>query len=339
MKKTSLFFIIIFIIFSCHIISLTGKQMSHYPFIAGNIFKEFCDFRISNTSECSIFNPKDVQDGDTIYVEQQGVFLYSFFKKIHPFIKAKYILITHNSRRGLCYYITQYAKYLKDKNIIMWFGKNLFINHKKTEIIPVGIENNLKKIPTLEERINNPLKKDKLCYLNFDIGPTSHRRHKIRKKVLKAFEKKKFCYRAERKSFKEYLKDLSRSKFVLSPKGNGTDCFRTWESLLVGSIPIVSTSKLDPIFKDLPVLIIKKWEDITEEFLLEKYEEMLSKKYNLEKIYINFWFDKIRKIQKKIRKISKDDNNKTIKNEIKSTKKRKRRKRARKKKKSSSSKK
>ena len=35
------------------------------------------------------------------------------------------------------------------------------------------------------------------------------------------------------------MKDLQRSRFVLSPAGNGVDCHRTWEALLMGAVPIV----------------------------------------------------------------------------------------------------
>ena len=35
----------------------------------------------------------------------------------------------------------------------------------------------------------------------------------------------------------EYLMALGRHRFVISPRGNGLDAHRTWETLLVGSIP------------------------------------------------------------------------------------------------------
>ena len=57
----------------------------------------------------------------------------------------------------------------------------------------------------------------------------------------------------------------------------------------MGSIPIVKTSTLDPLFIDLPVLIVQDWEDVTEEFLLYHYEAMQRKTYNMQKIYINYW--------------------------------------------------
>jgi hypothetical protein len=47
-------------------------------------------------------------------------------------------------------------------------------------------------------------------------------------------------------------------------------------------------------FSDLPILFIDKWEDITEEFLLKKYEEIIKKEYNLDKLKFSYWRKKIR---------------------------------------------
>lgn len=39
--------------------------------------------------------------------------------------------------------------------------------------------------------------------------------------------------------FDEYLETIASYSFVSSPPGNGYDCFRTWEALVVGTVPIV----------------------------------------------------------------------------------------------------
>ena len=45
---------------------------------------------------------------------------------------------------------------------------------------------------------------------------------------------------------------MAKAKFALSPGGTGPDTYRTWEALLVGTIPIVKTSQLDNLYSDLP---------------------------------------------------------------------------------------
>eukprot|EP01083_Nonionella_stella_P147872 467211_1 len=83
--------------------------------------------------------------------------------------------------------------------------------------------------------------------------------------------------------FPQYQLFAKRSKyvFVLSPFGNGWDCFRTWESILFGHIVIVQSNagkKLDEMFvnHELPVVIVDNMSafgDIDETQLNEWYEE------------------------------------------------------------------
>ena len=94
--------------------------------------------------------------------------------------------------------------------------------------------------------------------------------------------------------FEEYILELTRSKFVISPHGHGLDCYRTWEALLVNTIPIVKTSSLDALYTDLPVMIVKNWSEVTKEFLEEQYSIIKNKSYKLEKLYFNYWHDLIK---------------------------------------------
>jgi len=56
--------------------------------------------------------------------------------------------------------------------------------------------------------------------------------------------------------------EYAKYRFVLSPRGVGLDCHRTWEILFFGGIPVVETSSLDPLFEGLPVLVVDKYSDI-----------------------------------------------------------------------------
>ena len=54
----------------------------------------------------------------------------------------------------------------------------------------------------------------------------------------------------------EYLKELSKYKFSLCPPGNGLDTHRVWESLLVGTIPIVEDNELNNNFLKMGVPLV-----------------------------------------------------------------------------------
>ncbi|MEM1282614.1 MAG: hypothetical protein AAGG81_03590, partial [Chlamydiota bacterium] len=76
------------------------------------------------------------------------------------------------------------------------------------------------------------------------------------------------------------------------------DCHRTWETLLMGAIPIVRSSTLDRMYEDLPVLIIDNWEEITPQLLNKTYEEFGKNQFNLKKKFFDYWWKKIDQTRK-----------------------------------------
>ena len=87
--------------------------------------------------------------------------------------------------------------------------------------------------------------------------------------------------------------------FWLSPRGNGLDCHRTWEALYLDIIPIVWHSTLDPVFENLPIVVIKTWDELSEDILRTKLREIATKKvqqpsvYQYEKLRIGYWREMI----------------------------------------------
>lgn len=284
-----------------------GKQNKSYKceeqnnYISRWEFQNACDFVfdpsthdfLKSTDTGITFDPSLVKHGDKVFVRRDC--LKEFFNTLHTNINNKYILVTHVDDTGID---QDSVEYLQDEKIISWFGINpeVKINiYNKLNIIPIGVSQ-LKEIDKQKEEINNLFStlrntaiKNKLLYLNFTDSS-----HEERAYVRSLFQDKSFCTNAKQKEFNEYLKEMAQHKFVLSPRGIGLDCYRTWESLLVGSIPIVKTSYLDPVYQDLPVVIINDWQEVTKEFLEQKYIEISSKKYNLEKLYIGYWIKQIR---------------------------------------------
>jgi hypothetical protein len=82
--------------------------------------------------------------------------------------------------------------------------------------------------------------------------------------------------------------------FTISPLGNGLDCHRTWETLALGGVPIVETSPLDCLYERLPVLIVAKWSDITKELLEKTIEEFSKQSFQMERLLLKYWVDKIK---------------------------------------------
>jgi len=238
------------------------------------------------------FDPHNVKKGDLIFVRDVPLFM----KKLHAKIKQPYIMVTAGEYRDQV--TPMHVAYLEDEKIIAWFAvhHDCYETHPKFHQIPLGIFQDKKYYETKKEL--SPLfaqlraaPKIKLLYSNFgDLRGMKPERGR----VDEYFQDKEYCFKVrERLPFLEYMKQMSQFKFALSPRGYGPDTYRTWEALLVGSIPIVHTSQLDSLYADLPILIVDTFEDITEEFLEKAYLEMTKKQWPIEKLFMEYWSSKI----------------------------------------------
>ena len=79
---------------------------------------------------------------------------------------------------------------------------------------------------------------------------------------------------------------------VVCPEGNGIDCHRVWETLLLGRVPIVKKSKAMNHFSDLPILFVDKWNEIEDLNLMKKKYELV-KNNSIKKLNFKYWRDLI----------------------------------------------
>lgn len=82
---------------------------------------------------------------------------------------------------------------------------------------------------------------------------------------------------------KQYRRLVLRSRFVLSPPGNGPDCHRTWEALYLGATPIIHRQSWPFQGQDLPVLVVDSWREIEQGLATDSIVENDSWKE------INYW--------------------------------------------------
>lgn len=266
------------------------KRLSSAPFITGDTFREMADHVYDDRNWG--FDPKRVKKNDLIFVETY--YLEAFFYNFYSDIAYPFFLITHNADMSVP---GKFYFYLLDQKIINWFSVNVEQDHPKLVLLPFGIANkrfSYGAVSTLKKKRAASIDKKHLMYLNFD----EENYPKERKYVRNHFSKKKYVYLGEKKHFTSYLDDVKTSKFVLSPRGIGLDCYRTWETLYVGSFPVVKSSSLDSLFEDLPVLIVNDWAMINRAFLESAYQSMLTKKYDFSKLRFSYWKKKVEKILK-----------------------------------------
>lgn len=273
------------------------------------------------------FDPSDVKAGDIIFVRD----IDYFFDTIGRSITQPFIMVTHGEFRDTTQ--EEHLAHLNDERVIAWFSIHPPRHgHKKYFPLPLGLmqeKKNYKNKAEFSEFLKKLRQrpKSKLLYMNFD-----ETLNKERKALKKQFIEEPYCFnRSSPLDFSDYLEEMADFKFALSPRGWGPDSYRTWEALFVGTIPIVirnqsgqivtpktalrvgsedtkkkikkhtkkvlpsesATSQLDALYKDLPIVVINSWKELSEHFLEEKYREIASKTYDISKLYMEYWRKKI----------------------------------------------
>ncbi len=264
------------------------------PFLSGDTFRAAADHVYDEID--SSLQPKAVQQGHLVFVKTD--YLDRFVHDIHPHILHPYILITHNSDDPSP---GPYRELLDGEKLLAWFGQNHDgYAHPKMYPLPIGLANRCWNHgdPQAVQHVKiQALPKRHLAYMNLNVETYPQER----RGVYDYFLHEPYCYipdsvrfKGQPEKYETFLQDVASSIFVIAPRGNGLDTHRLWEALYLGSIPVVKSSSLDPLYRDLPVLIVKDWTEVTEEFLQKQVQEFQTVPENLESLYIDYWIQNIR---------------------------------------------
>lgn len=251
-------------------------------------YEDMCDYSIIPPEGKNITNEMMERDS-IIFCKTDFIdYLFSSISKS----KHKYVIVTHHSD----YPIDSHRFSKKPNNVVKWFAINATHTNECLVSIPLGLKTH--KGIYLEERYktnwfvgeidrlrNN--EKDTILYCNW--GPTNVYRNDIQKNLI---SNGLSCKIESNISFENYVENMSRCKFVISPPGNGIDCHRTWESLYMGCIPIVIKNKIYDEWSELPILQVDSYNNLTYDIL----ESFSRKNFRYEKLYTNYWRDIIKNI-------------------------------------------
>ncbi len=266
------------------------------PFITGDGFRSIADHVFD---EIETVIPARVAPGDIVFVRAD--FLHDFFKKIHPRIQNKYVLVSHNSDQNIG---AQFLEYI-DEKIIHWFAQNVLVKHEKITPLPIGLilrmydpENKTANLiekyrATDGVRSAKLANKDAKIYYSF-----SAETNPVRAIALDHLAKNPASVgNTKLVSKDEYFERMSACMFNASPEGNGADCHSTWESIYVGTVPIVTRNPSTEYWfdKGLPLHIIDSWSDIdmiNADSLSETYAS-LKDRFNSPLPYMEYWIHEI----------------------------------------------
>lgn len=232
--------------------------------------------------------------------------IYRFFSEIiHKLNRVLLIIIESDV-------IELKKNWLNNEKLIHCYTWNKPFNHEKLSAIPIGLnfKRHYRSILSWIKDNKISTEREKMLCFNCCLN-TSIERKKLKDVIdnrMKEFcDKLDYIKPLESKIIPSNIEgklkiditnpkcydDWNKYKFILSPQGAGLDCHRTWEAIILGCIPIVLSSSIDELYEDLPIVIIDSWDTLNVNFLNEKYNEIMKnkedKKYNFDKLILNYW--------------------------------------------------
>ena len=205
-----------------------------------------------------------------------------------------------------------FLRFIECDKLIHWYSQNCILTtHPKITQMPIGLDyHTMSTQDHLWGKQLSPLDQESMLeHIKLNSKPFYEREKKAYSN-FHFFMGTKFGY--DRINAKEQIpeelvfyepirverelswKTQTQYAFVISPHGNGLDCHRTWEALCLGCIVIVKTSALDPLYEELPVLIVKEWSNINQELLDNTIIEFKNKNFNNNKLNLKYWVNKIK---------------------------------------------
>jgi hypothetical protein len=258
-----------------------------------------------------------VKNGDLIWM--RATYLPQFVEEALPLIHARFTLVTGDEDWSIPSDFDRANELLEDPRLVCWFAQNLDStrDHPKLHPLPIGLDfhsvancgiwGEWPASPELQEaQLRNVIarskpNRDRLLRVHADFHLNKHHhshpwetRNEIHRKLRGnpdiGFQR--FFLRRRRLWWEK-----ARHAFVLSPHGNGLDCHRTWESLVLGCIVIVKRSPLDPLYEGLPVVIVEDWDEITTDNLRlwhQQHRDAFDRPEVQEKLTNRYWTERMR---------------------------------------------
>lgn len=277
--------------------------------IQGNKFAEMADFTFSPPVKFmdDYYDLPNTLDENKLK-ERNVVFTTPFYAKelmeTIGQVDNEFIVITHNgdnevNDKGVGY-MDGRGNYIRTDEftipscVIRWYATNVNTLHPKVEAIPSGLENDRwhveqHKKESMLEMLNKPKDIRNLVYMDHSTTWNNGER----KWLYDLLENKSWVTALHGANFPRFLDNIYNHKFVICPRGNGIATHREWETLYMGSIPIMKKDLNNRFYTDMPICFVNEWDEITEDFLNKEYDILTKMEWNRKVLTFEYWKNKI----------------------------------------------
>lgn len=225
---------------------------SSAPYVSGDTFRSLAHVVIDESS--SVFGARDLMPGSVVFCKPEMADRALKLARRNSLAASHSVLIVHNSD----------AVPAPDAELWGEFGACFTVNatreHEARGIraLPIGLENQhhmgVGFLPMFQKLMEVPRREPDIEVLaSFRVSTNPDIRTAWRAWALSG----NAVWREPDGDVMDYWALVRRSKFVLSPPGNGRDCHRTWEALYLGATPVIAADSLAPsLASSLPIAVV-----------------------------------------------------------------------------------
>ncbi|HYP89032.1 MAG TPA: hypothetical protein VEQ59_12775 [Polyangiaceae bacterium] len=268
------------------------------------------------------FEPRDferVKDGDLVWMRLTA--LPQFLQEALPRIGARFALLTGDEDWSIPGSFAASQELLDSPKLVYWFSQNLDqgAQHPKLQVLPIGLDfhtisngprwGHEQATPAAQEaeldalRAQMPPTEQRLLLAHADFHFNKHKHRSWgddRDDVQRALtDNPSVVFQPSKLKRLDLWREKTRYAFVVSPHGNGLDCHRTWESLVLGNIVIVKRSSIDALYEGLPVVIVDDFREIDAANLRRWHAEhaaSLGRPQVQERLTNRYWIERARRM-------------------------------------------
>lgn len=239
-------------------------------------------FRIKN-----LMSPNRlVNKGDIISIRTNN--LENLYKSLNKFIEPIILLSNYSDKT-----VDHTYKFIADHpKIYHWFAINCTLDHPKVTKIPLGLgasHNAFGNLFLLSELIQKKHSQpNRKILINYKIDRLRPARLPLTQCLVNQGFTNNYGMTVD-----QYWKSIINHEFILSPPGCGIDCYRIWETLYLGRIPVVIKNPALMDFKNLPILFVDNYDDLYNKLRLPT--EWINKEFNWNLLKFTYWFNLIQK--------------------------------------------
>jgi hypothetical protein len=246
-------------------------------FITGNGIAAHCRYVLNY----DVFRVNESVENDWWFCNPE--FLEYFFRRLAP--DRDFVLFTHNSNVDR-WVDGRFDRQLRRPELVAWFATNAALRHPKLVPLALGIGNPIKCDPLLLERLRRePPPRTRLVEASFDVSTNPvERRYCIEQTGIQPSPKLPPA---------DYFERLASTYFCISPNGNGIDCYRTWQALYLGTVPIVTRSLLTEHHRDLPLVVLDDWSEFRSLELSPELYASIRRDWDPERLRLDRYLERV----------------------------------------------